>query len=148
MRIFLAAAALAAFTLPALPASANEIAQCLANTDGSGEACKGIVALPCLDTEAGMSTHGQVDCIAGETVLWDEVLNADYKRLMALLDQEQKDALRTAQRAWIALRDADCGFPHILVRGTMARPWGADCMREMTADRVLWLRGFLSYLAN
>jgi len=38
---------------------------------------------------------------------WDKVLNEKYKLLMSKLGKENQDRLRTAQRKWIAYRDAE-----------------------------------------
>ncbi|MES1924192.1 lysozyme inhibitor LprI family protein [Salinisphaera sp. T31B1] len=40
----------------------------------------------------------------------DDELNTAYKRLMAELSPEQQSALRTAQRHWLAYRDAEFAF--------------------------------------
>lgn len=152
MRGLLIAAAAAAAWLAAGAAEANDLGRieaCLANAEPTGrEACIGIVALPCLDRPEAFSTHGSVACIEGEVALWDQLLNVDYRRLMGNLDGPQQEALRTAQRAWIALRDADCFFPQELIRGTMAQPMTADCRLEMTARRVLWLRDQIDFRAE
>ena len=39
---------------------------------------------------------------------FDVALNKHYKALMAVLDDEQKTAVRNAQRQWISYRDATC----------------------------------------
>lgn len=135
----------------ALPAAASEqeIGDCLSHgTDAGPEACIGIIADPCLETPEGQSTHGMVACIGAETEVWDGMLNADYARLMEMLDPAQQAALREAQRAWIASRDLDCAMPHVIVDGTMAQPWGASCLMDATARRVLWLRGFLDFMGQ
>lgn len=41
---------------------------------------------------------------------WDGELNREYRELMALLSAEEKAALRAAQRAWLAFRDAEISF--------------------------------------
>ena len=64
--------------------------------------------------------------------------------LFQRLDGEQTDALRDVQRAWIAFRDADCGFHHILIRGTMATFTSAACLAARTANRVYALRSYLN----
>jgi uncharacterized protein YecT (DUF1311 family) len=77
----------------------------------------------------------------------DASLNAAYKEAMAAMKatdanlppslQGAETALRTAQRAWITYRDANCtvaGFP---VRGGSAEPlliYG--CLRQMTLNRT------------
>ena len=43
-----------------------------------------------------------------ETANWD--LNATYQTLMRRLSPADQIQLRNAQRAWLAFRDADCGW--------------------------------------
>ena len=40
----------------------------------------------------------------------DAKLNAAYKKRVASLEKAQLERLRTAQRAWIAFRDAQCRY--------------------------------------
>ena len=77
---------------------------------GMGETCIGIVSGPCLDKAADPSTAGMVACVARERAVWDDILNETYNRLRAKLDDKQQQKLRDMQRAWIAARDATCGF--------------------------------------
>ena len=50
-------------------------------------------------------------CIADEVKSLDSKLNSSYTALMrASPDARFKEALRSAQRAWIADRDASCAF--------------------------------------
>jgi uncharacterized protein YecT (DUF1311 family) len=82
-----------------------------------------------------------VQCVDGETTVWDALLNADYQRLLGDVPSKAADAVREAQRAWIALRDADCKVPYdIYEGGSMARLDAANCMLDHTAERVLQLR--------
>ncbi len=37
----------------------------------------------------------------------DKALNATYKKLVALIDEESAEKLKVAQRAWIVFRDAE-----------------------------------------
>lgn len=110
--------------------------------------CLGLHAQPCLETSDGRTTVGMVQCITDEAQAWDTILNREYKRLMPRLDPEQAAAMRDAQRKWIAFRDADCAFPHVLIRGTLAQPWGADCVMQHTARRAMELRGLVTYTEN
>ncbi|QIE57350.1 DUF1311 domain-containing protein [Pikeienuella piscinae] len=110
--------------------------------------CLGLHAQPCMDTPDGQTTAGMVQCIAGEAEAWDTILNREYQRLLPRLDAEQAAAMRKVQRAWIAFRDADCAFPHILIRGTLAHPWGADCIMQHTARRAMEIRGLVEYTEN
>lgn len=108
--------------------------------------CMGLHIQPCAELPGGETTVGMVDCIVFETLAWDTILNREYKALTGKLDEEQRAALRDAQRKWIAFRDADCAFPQVFIRGSLARPWGADCVMQHTARRALELRSFLDFL--
>ena len=82
-----------------------------------------------------------VDCIYRETKVWDDLLNAEYKRLLAVLGDKAQASVRTSERAWIAARDADCSVPYdIYEGGTMAQPIAANCVLSQTAMRALQLR--------
>ena len=118
--------------------------------------CEGRVAEACMeDTPGGLSTLGMVDCIQIETILWDEVLNAEWGPLMARVRAEddaerevfgdqfsrRAESLREAQRAWIAFRDAECAFAYDSWGSGSLRTVGhAGCALSMTADRVARLR--------
>ena len=109
-----------------------------------GETCIGIVSGPCLDKAADPSTAGMVACVARERAVWDDILNETYNRLRAKLDDKQQQKLRDMQRAWIAARDATCGFYWDFYQGTMASPMSAGCVNKETAERALFLLGFLN----
>jgi uncharacterized protein YecT (DUF1311 family) len=107
----------------------------------SGRDCIGRVSDPCLKLEGHDSTTEMVQCVDTETKAWDDLLNADYQRVLNAVGDKAKEAIRQAERAWIALRDADCGVPYeIYEGGTMARLGGASCLLDHTAERVLQLR--------
>jgi uncharacterized protein YecT (DUF1311 family) len=111
---------------------------------GMGETCIGIVSGPCLDKAADPSTAGMVACVARERAVWDDILNETYNRLRAKLDDKQQQKLRDMQRAWIAARDATCGFYWDFYQGTMASPMSAGCVNKETAERALFLLSFLN----
>ena len=111
---------------------------------GMGETCIGIVSGPCLDKASDPSTAGMVACVARERAVWDDILNETYTRLRAKLDDKQQQKLRDMQRAWIAARDATCGFYWDFYQGTMASPMSAGCVNKETAERALFLLGFLN----
>ncbi|MEO0362201.1 MAG: lysozyme inhibitor LprI family protein [Pseudomonadota bacterium] len=149
-------AALLAFAILAAPASAGatgsiveRLDACLGAVGAPGahpEQCMGLHAEPCMERAEGQTTYGMVTCLSEETAAWDEILNREYKALVAALDTAQTEALREAQRAWLDFRDADCAFPHVFVEGSLARPWGADCVMQHTARRAVELRGYRDFL--
>ncbi|MEO9826585.1 MAG: lysozyme inhibitor LprI family protein [Paracoccaceae bacterium] len=117
-------------------------------------ACKGVMSTACMEREeAGYSTYGMVRCTAAETEIWDAFLNTAYQaqmqhmRAQDTLEAEtfpefakRSEALRDAQRAWIAFRDGECGLAYAMWgSGSMRQIAGASCVMEMTADRALTL---------
>ncbi len=107
----------------------------------SGRDCVGRISDPCLKLSGHDTTTGMVACVDTETKVWDDLLNADYQRVLGAVGNKAAESIRQAERAWIALRDADCGVPYeIYEGGTMARLDGASCVLDHTAERVLQLR--------
>ena len=120
--------------------------------------CIGAAAQACQDIHTdqfeGSTTFGIAACLSAEAEIWDEVLNINYrlrKAEMAAQDTEdgapligRVEALRTAQRAWIAFRDADCMRLYSEYQGgTIRTIIGASCHLNMTAKRAVDL-----YLAS
>lgn len=94
---------------------------------------------PCDDAET------QVDLNDCTYVAWeqaDEALNKAWAEAMALAEERgTQDTLRTAQRAWIAFRDADCAAHAALWEGGSAQPMIFNgCMETLTLQRTdaLW----------
>ena len=71
----------------------------------------------------------------------DADLNSSYKALRAKLDDQGKNLLRDAQRAWIKYRDAECLRARDAVRGgTLASVIGVSCLSHMTGTRAKELK--------
>jgi uncharacterized protein YecT (DUF1311 family) len=110
---------------------------------GEAHACIGLVADPCLQKPENQSTQAMVACTDSETKIWDALLNAEYDRLLGVLQGKAADDVRQAQRVWITLRDADCAVPYQLFEGgTMAQPIGANCVLAHTANRMMQVRSW------
>ena len=150
-----AAAILASFALLTSPALAQDrpaarasaaIQDCIKSKMATGVAatCIGIVSGPCLERNNAPSTADMVNCVAGERAVWDDILNETFRRLRDKLDDTQKAKLRDMQRAWIAARDTTCDFYWDYYQGTMAHPMRAECVNRQTAERALFLLGFLN----
>ena len=78
-----------------------------------------------------------VACQERETRIWDE-RNASLKDARAHVDAATGEALKAAQRAWIAFRDAKCAVSEKAYEGgTMATIMVADCKRTETGRRAL-----------
>ncbi|KOF52637.1 MULTISPECIES: lysozyme inhibitor LprI family protein [unclassified Achromobacter] len=76
----------------------------------------------------------------------DAELNAAYKSLVARLhkDRQAESRLNTAQRAWLAFRDAECAFAAGGVQEGSAYPMAqARCLDRLTRDRTRALRDYL-----
>jgi len=89
-----------------------------------------------------VSTTDVVECIGVEHKAQDRNLNAAYKALMGSLSSERQKQLRTAQRAWITYRDANCDFYFDPDGGTIARLQANECVLSMTAQRAAELQAF------
>ena len=118
------------------------------------EVCIGLGARACLETEAGRTTPGVGYCYGAEWEDWDARLNAVYAALIPQLREldadnaggpldlpSSEEALRRAQRAWIAFRDAACDWEYTRWSGgTGGGPASAECMMRLTAQQTLFLQ--------
>ena len=128
------------------PRNAAAVQNCLKaakDKPQGGEACIGVVADPCLESDDARSTADMVKCSSREHAVWDAMLNRAYGRLRETLEPAQVTKLRDMQRAWIASRDKTCAFYWDFHQGTMAVPMAAYCNLRETARRALFLRQFL-----
>ena len=75
----------------------------------------------------------------------DAELNHLYKQIGSRLkdDAESKKHFVTAQRAWIAYRDAECAFQGADKGSSSAMVYGY-CLASLTADRVKDFKAYLS----
>jgi uncharacterized protein YecT (DUF1311 family) len=110
--------------------------------EGERQCLFSLVATPCTNTREGSSNLGTADCYRVEWVIWDNLLNENFKTLMDRLDSQQIAKLRAMQQAWIAYRDTTCNFYMDKIQGSMAIPMGAACAARETARRALLLRFF------
>ena len=77
----------------------------------------------CIDKNP--STHGVTGCLDTAYTEWDAELNKFYKLLTGIVDPTQKNALRDAERAWLAYRDKEFALLELLYKskeGTMFQP--------------------------
>jgi uncharacterized protein YecT (DUF1311 family) len=100
-----------------------------------------LVSEPCISKTRG-SDHDAADCYSAETAIWDSLLNENYKKLVATLDDDQTEKARAMQRAWIAYRDTTCNFYWDKIQGTMANPMISACTARETARRAVLLALF------
>jgi uncharacterized protein YecT (DUF1311 family) len=96
---------------------------------------------------ANTQTQTQMNICAGESAkAADAALNATYAQIKARLkdDASKIQQLTKAQRAWIAFRDAECGFAGSAVEGGSMQPMiVAACHEKMTTNRTRDLRTYL-----
>ena|ERR1043166_977565 len=93
---------------------------------------------PCEDaqTQADMN-----NCWGNEYKKADVQLNKTYQELTAMLDEEDKSELKTAEAAWIKYRDSHCQFVSDQYRGGSIRPMiEAICLADVTNNRTTELR--------
>ena len=93
---------------------------------------------PCEDaqTQADMNI-----CWGNEYKKADATLNKTYQQLVAMLDEEQKLQLKTAENAWLKYRDAHCEFVADQYKGGSMRPMiAAICLADVTSNRATELK--------
>lgn len=109
--------------------------------------CIGLAARLCENADRP-TTIGSMSCAMAETAEWDAILNREYS---ATREHFQGiagvgDTLLAAQRAWIALRDADCKIAYDRYDGGSMRVIASSyCRLEHTARRALELKNMRGY---
>lgn len=110
--------------------------------------CIGMAANICQQAPGMSTTIGISDCLMAEQAAWDDSLNREYQSTRAaLVENDVIDRrLQAAQRAWIALRDADCDVAgERYGDGSMRTIAYAHCQLNHTARRALDLRNMREY---
>jgi uncharacterized protein YecT (DUF1311 family) len=100
--------------------------------------CIGVLATACVAKE-GESNGARSQCSSREAAVWDQRLNAAYRKALETMEKDGADNLRKTQRAWIAYRDARCKQAWETYHGSMAGPIQAWCEMEQTARQALWM---------
>ncbi len=81
------------------------------------------------------------DCAGKEYQAADAVLNQVYRKLVAMLDDEEKAQLKEAQTAWLKYRDLNCDFVADQYKGGTIRPMiHGLCLADVTKNRTSELR--------
>ena len=84
------------------------------------------------DSQSMMTICAGVDFQAA-----DAKLNAAYKDLVGRNDEKSNRLLQTAQRAWIAFRDAECAYSTADSEGGSIHPMEiSQCLTELTNERT------------
>jgi uncharacterized protein YecT (DUF1311 family) len=93
---------------------------------------------PCEDA---MTQTDMNICWGNEYKKADASLNKTYQELVAMLDEEQKTQLKTAETAWIKYRDTHCEFVADQYKGGSIRPMiAAICLADVTGNRTTELK--------
>jgi uncharacterized protein YecT (DUF1311 family) len=67
----------------------------------------------------------------------DSILNQQYSRISKILQPDDLERLKAAQRLWIQFRDATCtAESHLYNGGTAAAPAYSACLEEVTRQRT------------
>jgi uncharacterized protein YecT (DUF1311 family) len=114
--------------------------------EGERQCLFNLVAQRCIDKPLGAADDSTVvDCYRIENLIWDGLLNDNYKALLDTLDEGQTAKARAMQRAWAAYRDTTCQFYDDKIQGSMAVAMHAACVTRESARRAMLL-GFFSRL--
>ncbi|MBK0353294.1 MULTISPECIES: lysozyme inhibitor LprI family protein [Leclercia] len=83
-------------------------------------------------------------CTAQQYQAADKTLNQTYQAVMKRAATPQRDLLKKAQQAWIALRDADCALIGSGTAGGSVQPMIINqCMTEKTNERDAFLASLM-----
>ena len=93
---------------------------------------------PCADPQS----QAEMNMCAGKAYeAADAALNTTYKKLSALLDDEEKAQLKEAENAWIKYRDLNCEFVADQYKGGSMRPMiHGYCLADVTKNRTTELK--------
>ena len=150
-----------------LPADRATIEACLKREKTSPATCINRIYAPCSAKPAGSSTVGMEDCAARELGVWDERLNAAYRKLVggdlgkvdALPENRPTEApiakavkgaviLADMEKAWLAYRTRKCDASALTAEGgTLARTIYSACYLDETARQALFLQSIVDDLA-
>ena len=111
--------------------------------EGERQCLFNLVAQPCTNKPLGAADDSTVvDCYRIENLIWDGLLNENYKNLLETLDEGQTAKARAMQRAWTAYRDTTCHFYDDKIQGSMAVAMHAACETRESARRAMLLAFF------
>lgn len=88
------------------------------------------------------STLDMIDCAGRENDRWDGRLNRAFQARMASFNDRQRGALKRAQKAWLAFRDADCAAYEDDDWGSISRIDASQCVLRRTVERTIELEAF------
>ena len=83
-------------------------------------------------------------CTAQQYQAADKILNQTYQTAIKRAAAPQRDLLKKAQQAWIALRDADCALIGSGTEGGSVQPMIVNqCLAEKTTEREAYLASLM-----
>ena len=83
-------------------------------------------------------------CTAQQYQAADKKLNQTYQAAIKRAEAPQRELLKKAQQAWIALRDADCKFIGSGTEGGSVQPMiVSQCLAEKTVEREAFLASLM-----
>ncbi|EPK3898271.1 lysozyme inhibitor LprI family protein [Enterobacter ludwigii] len=83
-------------------------------------------------------------CTAQQCQAADKKLNQTYQAAIKRAEAPQRELLKKAQQAWIALRDADCNFIGSGTEGGSVQPMIiSQCLNEKTVEREAFLASLM-----
>ncbi len=95
-----------------------------------------------IDPCANALTQSEMNQCAGKAFrAADATMNQVYRKLVSLLDEEEKPQLTEAQTAWLRYRDTNCEFVADQYKGGSIRSLiQATCLGDMTKRRTVELK--------
>ena len=88
------------------------------------------------DKERGETTIGIASCLEEELNREDKRLNTAYKKAKESIQPFRRESLKKVQLAWIAYRDAKCGFLHHKESGSSGSLDEQECLIKETMSRA------------
>jgi uncharacterized protein YecT (DUF1311 family) len=99
-----------------------------------------------VDCSDAISNYDMKVCESKNLDEQDKRLNDLYKKLMAKNDKEGQAKLKSAQRAWMAYRDAECEYAADSMRGGTGEGLVAlGCLSGKTKDRADELQDYVEF---
>ena len=92
------------------------------------------------DKERGETTIGIASCLEEELNREDKKLNTAYKKAKESIQSFRRESLKKVQLAWIAYRDAKCGFLHHKDSGSSGSLDEQKCLIKETMSRAKELK--------
>lgn len=117
-----------ALTIASTPVFANEVGP---NVTAAYTRC----------VNAAASEADQGNCLEGELARQKTNLNAAYAERTRGMDADDLALIQSAQKAWIAFREADCKA-QMVKNGSAAGASWLTCMVRLTAARALELEDY------